>query len=267
MSDIIIEGKNLSDINQSNFQTVGVRSGFYFITNPNATLSVDESNFKYDTLEIHEARLGDGYDNDLFPKELIKHVTIEPWQGRLHYDTLTETDDDGNIIILDYETSVGLSPVRNFTSNDSIFYSYFYTNNVYNSDGFRYKLNNFYFSSLIYENGKALSPHFNLLKNILNYIPDFKQLIRIKSNLYTNLNRVYEHTPHIDKNEPHKTLILYLNTCNGFTRLQDNTIIKSIANNAVILDGNIYHNSSTASDKAIRLTINVNYKSSQELEV
>ena len=129
------------------------------------------------------------------------------------------------------------------------------------------KLNNFYFSSLIYENGKALSPHFNLLKNILNYIPDFKQLIRIKSNLYTNLNRVYEHTPHIDKNEPHKTLILYLNTCNGFTRLQDNTIIKSIANNAVILDGNIYHNSSTASDKAIRLTINVNYKSSQELEV
>jgi len=39
MSDIIIEGKNLNDINQSNFQTVGVRSGFHFITDPNATLS------------------------------------------------------------------------------------------------------------------------------------------------------------------------------------------------------------------------------------
>ena len=30
MSNIIIEGKNLNDINQSNFQTVGVRSSFYF---------------------------------------------------------------------------------------------------------------------------------------------------------------------------------------------------------------------------------------------
>ena len=39
---------------------------------------------------------------------------------------------------------LGLLPVRNFTSNDSIFYSYFYTNNVYNNDGLRYKINNFY---------------------------------------------------------------------------------------------------------------------------
>ena len=43
MSDIIIEGKNLNDINQSNFQTVGVRSGFHFYTtDPNESLSVDE---------------------------------------------------------------------------------------------------------------------------------------------------------------------------------------------------------------------------------
>ena len=59
MSDIIIEGKNLSDINQSNFQTVGVRSAFYFDTNytANESLSVDEDVFKYDTLEVHLARL------------------------------------------------------------------------------------------------------------------------------------------------------------------------------------------------------------------
>ena len=86
MSNIIIEGKNLNDINQSNFQTVGVRSGFHFITTGSATLSVDESVFKYDTLEIHEARLGDDYENISFPKQLLEFVTIEPWQGRLHYD-------------------------------------------------------------------------------------------------------------------------------------------------------------------------------------
>ena len=60
MSDIIIEGKNLSDINQSNFQTVGVRSALYFVTNPNLTedqLDVDQSLFKYDTIDIHEASI------------------------------------------------------------------------------------------------------------------------------------------------------------------------------------------------------------------
>tara|TARA_R110000796_G_scaffold49304_1_gene117777 strand:+ start:1237 stop:1776 length:540 start_codon:yes stop_codon:yes gene_type:complete len=129
------------------------------------------------------------------------------------------------------------------------------------------RLNNFYFSSLLYEDGKIFNPHFNLIKDVLDYIPDFKQLIRIKSNLYTNLNKIYEHQPHIDRNEPHKTLILYLNTCNGFTRLEDRTIIKSVSNNALILDGNIYHNSSTADDQAIRLTVNINYKSSQDSEV
>ena len=76
MSDIIIEGKNLSDINQSNFQTVGVRSGFHFITNPNATLSADESVFKYDVLKIHRTRLGDDYTNVLLPTELLEFVTI-----------------------------------------------------------------------------------------------------------------------------------------------------------------------------------------------
>ena len=69
MSDIIIEGKNLDDINQSNFQTVGVRSSFYAPTtdfnlvNPNqVVISQTESdlgfNFPNDfpafgTLEDH----------------------------------------------------------------------------------------------------------------------------------------------------------------------------------------------------------------------
>ena len=54
------------------------------------------------------------------------------------------------------------------------------------------RLNNFYFSSLLYEDGKIFSPHFNLVRDVLDYIPDFKQLIRVKSNLYTNLNKIYE---------------------------------------------------------------------------
>ena len=93
MSDIIIEGKNLNDINQSNFQTVGVRSSFYFIKNPNLTLEqINQSNMTYDTLQNFEESLGDDYQlftepsslsapRSLFPKELLEIVSIEPWQG------------------------------------------------------------------------------------------------------------------------------------------------------------------------------------------
>ena len=159
MSDIIIEGKNLSDINQSNFQTVGVRSGFYFITDPNATLSDDESVFKYDVLKIHRTRLGDDYTNVLLPTELLEFVTIEPWQGRLHYDKdfsdITQLNllngfswDDSwqprnqdaifkmripeSIIYPDYQNGVAeISTSDNFIS---LYYPYFYTGNIYTDD-------------------------------------------------------------------------------------------------------------------------------------
>ena len=148
MSNIIIEGKNLNDINQSNFQTVGVRSGFHFITNPNATLSVDESVFKYDTLEIHEARLGDDYENISFPKQLLKSVTIEPWQGRLHYDIPFTGSLDG----LSTDAVPQFKPISlenlNLTpymSDGSIpyLYPYLFTGNLFNNNT-RYKINSFY---------------------------------------------------------------------------------------------------------------------------
>ena len=180
MSDIIIEGKNLNDINQSNFQTVGVRSSFYFIKNPNLTLEqINQSNMTYDTLQNFEESLGDDYQlfteessfgapRSLFPKELLEIVSIEPWQGRLHYDV--KKDEGGEIIPI--EPDVGLSLVKffngeiqieqdgfgNLTLEDvaslmnsmtnpesPLFYPYFYMNSVFSNDGnSRFKLNNFY---------------------------------------------------------------------------------------------------------------------------
>ena len=148
MSNIIIEGKNLNDINQSNFQTVGVRSGFHFITNPNATLSVDESVFKYDTLEIHEARLGDDYENISFPKQLLKSVTIEPWQGRLHYDiSFTGSLDGLSTDAVPQFTPISLDNLNltPYMSDGSIsyLYPYLFTGNLFNNNT-RYKINSFY---------------------------------------------------------------------------------------------------------------------------
>ena len=74
MSDIIIEGKNLDDINQSNFQTVGVRSSFYAPTNnfsltagPEGVVTLQTqgnlsfnfpNDFRFGTLEDHANRFG-----------------------------------------------------------------------------------------------------------------------------------------------------------------------------------------------------------------
>ena len=160
MSDIIIEGKNLSDINQSNFQTVGVRSGFHFITDPNVTLSADESVFKYDVLKIHRTRLGDDYTNVLLPTELLEFVTIEPWQGRLHYDKDFSDITQLNLLngfswddswqprnqdaifkmripeFITYPNNLYMDDRVIVTSDNfiSLYYPYFYTGNIYSTD-------------------------------------------------------------------------------------------------------------------------------------
>ena len=178
MSDIIIEGKNLNDINQSNFQTVGVRSGFHFITDPNATLSADESVFKYDVLKIHRTRLGDEYTNVLLPTELLEFVTIEPWQGRLHYDKDFSDITQVNLLngfswddswqprnqdaifkmripeFITYPNNLYMDD-RDIVISDNfipLYYPYFYTGNIYSTDDIinifsanditKYKVNN-----------------------------------------------------------------------------------------------------------------------------
>ena len=61
MSDIIIEGKNLNDINQSNFQTVGVRSGFYFVTNPNPESAPKNPKEIYGSIKLASEYIVKGY--------------------------------------------------------------------------------------------------------------------------------------------------------------------------------------------------------------
>ena len=150
MSDIIIEGKNLSDINQSNFQTVGVRSALYFDTNytVNESLSVDEDVFKHDTIDVHLARLSPDPIKDLLPTKLIEVATIEPWQGRLHfdrdfsYDSAAPTEgpylglfEGVNNFIPNWQPRNSGRPSGNPANpTNKFYYPYFYTGNLYEVD-------------------------------------------------------------------------------------------------------------------------------------
>ena len=124
MSDIIIKGKNLDDITQSNYQTVGPKGTLYF---PNLNLYsdlseflnhgirstgfgdgnrftpyydrpngyfFDEGNFIYDSIDQY------AIDNGLLANGItpvpnqIKFTSAEPWQGRLNYGSELEDLDE-----------------------------------------------------------------------------------------------------------------------------------------------------------------------------
>ena len=84
-------------------------------------------------------------------------------------------------------------------------------------------------------------------------------LIRIKANLYPNTETLQEHPMHTDYGFPHNAAILYLNTCNGYTKLEDGTKIDSVANRLLLFDASEKHCSTTTTNDIARFNININF--------
>ncbi len=115
-----------------------------------------------------------------------------------------------------------------------------------------------YFVHLVYEDNEPITTFWNIVKPIISYLPDFKSLLRIKVNLYVRQNKIVEHTPHTDDDYPHKGAILSLNTCDGFTRLKNQTV-DSVENRLLIFDASRTHNSTSTTTPPGRFNININY--------
>ena len=113
-------------------------------------------------------------------------------------------------------------------------------------------------SHLVYLKGIILSPVYDSIVPVLDEL-EVKALMRIKCNLYPNQGEVHEHEPHVDFEFPHKAAILYINTCDGYTKLADDTKIDSVANRILLFDASIPHVSTTTSNQTARFNINFNY--------
>ena len=94
-----------------------------------------------------------------------------------------------------------------------------------------------------------------------------KQLLRIKANLFLKTDEIIHYDNHTDlrfgslgTNIEHKGAILYINTNNGLTVLEDGTEIKSVANRLLLFDSSKLHHSTNCSDQKRRVNINMNYK-------
>jgi hypothetical protein len=121
-----------------------------------------------------------------------------------------------------------------------------------------YSPHTMYFTHLFYDASRIQSNLFSEVEPILQLIKP-KALIRIKGNLYPNIGKSIADLAHKDYEYPHKGALLYINTNNGCTVLEDGTEIKSIANRLLMFEPHKLHNSSFCTDEKVRVNININY--------
>jgi hypothetical protein len=115
-----------------------------------------------------------------------------------------------------------------------------------------------YFYHLFFDLNANKSIFFDLIKPILNKL-NLKALIRIKGNLYPSNNIIKEHGQHIDFNFKHSGFIYYVNTNDGFTKINKNLKIKSIENRGLFFNPSLKHNSSSCTTSEGRININFNF--------
>ena len=98
-----------------------------------------------------------------------------------------------------------------------------------------------------------LTPLFNKL--------NAKYIFRVKANLRPRTTQGVLSDYHVDMSLNQQTAIYYLNTNNGYTKFQDNTLqdVPSVANRLLTFSGNLKHCGCSATDSNYRIVLNINY--------
>jgi len=138
---------------------------------------------------------------------------------------------------------------------------------------------NFSFEHLLYSNTKdSKSDFFSIfypaILTILHRLDiSSYQLLRARLGLTTKDNTKREHTPHIDLEIPHGTVVFYINSSDGPTTLYKEKYngitpvslfniseqIEPIANSALLFDGLQYHSSTKPFNNSFRFILNINF--------
>lgn len=136
-----------------------------------------------------------------------------------------------------------------------------------NEEDDMYFIHNYYFGlsdkPLMDSDGNPLPPEksewYDDIVPVLDLFTDMKTLLRAKANLYGRTKELVHHDNHTDTNFSHKGAILYINSNNGFTVLEDGTEIKSVRNRLLLFDPSKPHHSTSCTDDKRRVNINFNY--------
>jgi hypothetical protein len=140
-----------------------------------------------------------------------------------------------------------------FNSNE---FPWYYQNNITIKDD----IGDGAFVHTFYRDDSSNSSFLPALHQLFNKLA-IKKILRAKVNLYPRTDNIVIHQRHIDLpdfHNPYKTALLYINTNNGKTIFDDQSV-DSVENRIAIFDQFMYHRSTTCTDKKIRMTLNVNY--------
>jgi hypothetical protein len=145
---------------------------------------------------------------------------------------------------------------KNFNKIKNVIFStnfpWFYNESVNTSDN-----KHSYFTHLIYFEDSVKSQHYVDLLPLLEKIK-IDTLLRVKINCYPRSTTIEEHAPHIDYNYSHKGVLFSLNTCDGYTGI-NNKKINSTENRALLFDPSVSHFSTNCTNAGARINININY--------
>ena len=118
-----------------------------------------------------------------------------------------------------------------------------------------------YLAHILYHNPTKISPFWEHFAPIFDNMKadTIKSLIRIKINCYPRSNILEEHGMHQDRPFDHKGMLIYMNTCDGYTRFESGEKIDSVANRVIFFDPSKEHTSTNTTDASRRVTMNFNY--------
>ena len=147
--------------------------------------------------------------------------------------------------------------IYNIMTSDT--FPWYFNNDIVHSKPEKILIDNFQFTHNFYMDYAPNSSYFNLIKPVL-YKLNAAAILRVKSNLLTRTEKIKEHEIHIDNKyvDNYKIAILYINTCNGYTKLKNKKIL-SKENRLLRFDGKEPHQGSSCTDQSRRILININY--------
>ena len=146
--------------------------------------------------------------------------------------------------------------IQDYFTGDSI--HWFYNDSIANN---KQGLDQFQFVHTFFDVSKpslkAFSPFLYPFLTKLNA----KYIFRIKANLRPRTTTGVLSDYHTDMDLNQQTGIFYINTNNGYTKFQDNTldVVPSVANRFLSFSGQLKHCGASPTDTNSRIVLNINY--------
>jgi len=118
---------------------------------------------------------------------------------------------------------------------------------------------NFQFVHGFYNGFRPNSNFIDLLSPFFDKM-EINSLIKIKANLITRTERIVEHQMHTDVDAPNsKTSIFYVNTNDGYTKFENDIVVKSEENKLITFDSSLKHTGTSCTNEKCRIVLNFNY--------